>query len=80
MAIHLLSAELVDVVLEYGIRDTNPPAIEGTHTYDLAANVKSDNVEKLEVVILGLSNAKSEPEANTPRTAISNEMVCLETK
>jgi hypothetical protein len=71
VAIHSLSAELVDVVLEYGIGDTNPPATEDIQTYDLAASAKPDDAEKLGVVNLGSFNAKSEPEAKTHHGRLS---------
>ncbi|CAN9225518.1 unnamed protein product [Alternaria alternata] len=60
MAIQLHSAELVDIVSEYGIEVRNPQAIENTNTQDLVTYPKPYKVEKPEVVTLGSSNAKSE--------------------
>jgi hypothetical protein len=60
MEIQLLSAELVDIVSEYGIKIASSGATEDTHTHDLVTNSKSNNAEKLEVVSLGSSNATSD--------------------
>ncbi|OWY45674.1 hypothetical protein AALT_g10499 [Alternaria alternata] len=60
IAIQSLSAELVDIVSKYEIEDVDPPAIGDTPTHSLVTDTKPHNAEKLEVVSLGSSNAKSE--------------------
>lgn len=60
MEIQLLSAELVDIISDYGIKIASSGATEDTHTHDLVTNSKSNNAEKLEVVSLGSSNATSD--------------------
>ncbi|CAN9325623.1 unnamed protein product [Alternaria alternata] len=55
-----LSAELVDIVSEYGIEVSNPRAVEDTPTSSLVTDAKTYNAEKPEVVSLGSSNMTSE--------------------
>jgi DNA replication protein DnaC len=58
--IQSLSAELVDIVSEYGIKVFNPPAVEDTPNHDMVTDAKTYNAEKLEFVSLESSNTKSE--------------------
>ena len=55
-----LSAELVDIVSEYGIEVADSPAIEHTQMHDVITISKPHNVEKLEVMTQESYNATSE--------------------
>jgi hypothetical protein len=63
MAIQSISAELVDIVSEYGIKVANPPTVEDTHTHDLVTNTSSYNAGMPEVVTPGSSDAECKIEA-----------------
>jgi DNA replication protein DnaC len=60
IAIQSLSAELVDIVSEYGIEVAKPRATEQIPIHGLVSDAKPHNAEKLEVVTIGSSRGKSE--------------------